>query len=257
MTAWQNRKANVIASALVGLLCVLLGSPAVVADPPKETPARDSVSGGTPMDGYLEMGEVLPKKGAGYVLTEQARSRKARFGVKELVALVKQAAFKVHRKHAGGLLKVADLSVRKGGRIDHHGSHQNGRDVDFIFYLTDSKGNPVESHGFIPVDANGYSTDPPMKYRFDTKRNWALVDAMLRSDKAKVQFIFVSNDIKTLLINYAKENGASPRNIQMATQIMRQPGKKAHMDHFHVRIYCPSSDKPTCKDIGPTWAWVR
>ena len=231
--------------------------PALANQPPGKKP-RDSVSVGTPMKGCLEQGEVLPKKGAGYVLTEEARKRKARFGASELVALIKQAAFKVNRKHRGGLLKVADLSTRKGGRIDHHGSHQNGRDVDFVFYLTDTKGNPVLSHGFVPIDSNGFSTEPPMKYKFDTKRNWALVQALLTSDKAKVQWIFVSDKVKKLLLDYAREKKVSPRIIRMADQVLRQPGKKkAHVDHFHVRIYCPTSDKPKCKDVGPRWAWIK
>jgi penicillin-insensitive murein DD-endopeptidase len=227
------------------------------AEQPAEIISRGTVSLGTPMRGNLERGEVLPRTGNGYVLTRTTRQRKARFGVTELIALIKQAAFKVNRKYKGSLLRVADLSARKGGSIEHHGSHQNGRDVDLLFYLLDKNGRNDNTEEFIPIDANGFSTEPPMTYRFDVKRNWALIEALLRSKKAIVQWIFISQDIKALLIAHAKKNGASKRIIRMAGQVLKQPGKKAHMDHFHVRIYCPKSDRPACEDVGPRWAWRK
>ncbi|MDJ0765374.1 MAG: penicillin-insensitive murein endopeptidase [Myxococcota bacterium] len=241
-----------ISSALIGGL-----SPAALANNPKGAIPNSSVSIGTPMGGRLENGEVLPKKGSGYVLIQETQRRRARFGASELVALVKEVAFRVQRKYRGSVLGVADLSRRLGGRIDHHGSHQNGRDVDFLFYLLDIKGKSIANHAFVPIDANGYSTEPPMAYRFDTPRNWALIEALLTSKKAIVQWIFVSDAIKALLLTHAQEVGASPLLIRQAEQVLRQPGKKLHMDHFHVRIYCPRTDKPACDDIGPRWAWTR
>ncbi|MCP4599435.1 MAG: penicillin-insensitive murein endopeptidase [Proteobacteria bacterium] len=229
----------------------------VRAEQPAGNGIRDSISVGTPMKGSLQKGEVLPRRGDGYVLTSETKRRRARFGVAELIALIKDAAFRVHRKHRGSALKVADLSTRLGGRINHHGSHQNGRDVDFIFYLIDEQGRAKSSEDFVSIDANGHSIDPPLKYRFDTARNWALVEALLRSDKAVVQWIFVADHIKKLLVAHAKQIGASPLIIGKARQVLSQPGKKTHIDHFHVRIYCPQSDRPECRDIGPTWAWTR
>ena len=228
-----------------------------LAEPPAGTEAGGTLSIGTPMRGSLKVGEVLPKKGAGYVLTRETRRRRARFGASELVALVKDAAFRVHRKHPGSTLRVGDLSARRGGRIDHHGSHQNGRDVDFLFYLFDDKGRPSSSEEFIPIDRNGFSTEPPMSYRFDTARNWALVRSLLTSRRAEVQWIFVADHLKQLLIDHALESGAPRKVIGRARQVLRQPGAKTHMDHFHVRIYCPRSDRPRCVDIGPRWAWIK
>ncbi|MCP4677448.1 MAG: hypothetical protein GY854_18435 [Deltaproteobacteria bacterium] len=229
----------------------------VLAEQPAGKKLPSSISIGIPMKGSLSQGEVLPKRGSGYVMTAETRKRRARFAVKELINLVKEAAFKVQRKHNGSLLRVADLSSRTGGRIDHHGSHQNGRDVDLLFYLLDKQGRPVSTELFIPIDANGYSTDPPLEYRFDVKRNWALIEALLRSRKAVVQWIFISKHIKSLLIEHAKTIKASPKIIRKASQVLSQPGRKTHMDHFHVRIYCPSGDKPQCRDVGPRWAWTR
>ncbi len=209
------------------------------------------------MKGNLSQGEVLPRKGAGYILRAETRRRRARFGVTELINIIKDAAFKVQRRHKGSLLTVADLSRRAGGRIDHHGSHQNGRDVDLLFYLNDKTGRSVSNGEFIPIDANGFSTEPPLEYRFDTARNWALVEALLRSNKAEVQRIFVADHLKALLINYAKQRGVSPNIVGKAKLVLSQPGKKTHMDHFHVRIYCPKTDRPECRDVGPRWAWTK
>ena len=246
-----------ICGILFVVVAFLLAASSSRADPPAGSNALDSVSVGLPMNGSLQRGEVLPRKGTGYVLIKSARERKARFGVLELVMLIKDAAYKVSRKHKGSILRVADLSTRKGGKIDHHGSHQNGRDVDFAFFMVDKQGAQAVSDVFVPFDANGYSVDPPMEYRFDTRRNWALAEALIKSRRATVQWIFVADHLKKLLIKYGETHGAKKSVLRMAEQIIHQPSKKAHWDHFHVRIYCPSDDSPECRDVGPRWAWVK
>jgi penicillin-insensitive murein endopeptidase len=227
------------------------------AGPPAASKGLASVSEGTPMKGRLSRGEVLPKKGSGYVMRKVTRERRARFGVSELVHLLQQAAHKVNRRHPGSLLAVGDLSTRKGGPIENHGSHQSGRDADLGFYVLDRAGKPAMPPDYVPFDANGYSVEPPLEYRFDTARNWALVEAMIRSDKAVVQWIFVADHLKQLMIDHARSHKAPTKVIGKALQVLKQPGKKAHWDHFHVRIYCPANDMPACKDVGPRWAWVR
>jgi len=228
-----------------------------LADPPAEGAHRGSVSIGTPMGGSLLRGEVLPRKGAGYEMLPATSERRARFGVSELVALVKKSAFRVRRKHPASLLLVGDLSTRRGGPIENHGSHQSGRDVDFLFYVTDPGGAPVANEGFVPFDGNGFSVDPPMRYRFDARRNWALVEALLSCDEAEVQWIFVADHLKDILLSYAVEAGAPRGIVAKARSVLHQPSKKAHWDHFHVRIYCPAGDRPECDDVGPRWAWAR
>jgi penicillin-insensitive murein endopeptidase len=247
-----------LAVATPGLLALLLGTVALAGPPAESKTKSESISRGTPMKGSLFRGEVLPRKGSGYAMLKVTRERRARFGVSELVHLVKEAAHKVRRRHKGSLLRVGDLSGRKGGPIDNHGSHQSGRDVDLLFYVVDGQGNPVSPEEFIPFDKNGYSVDPPMKYRFDTARNWSLVEALIRSDKAEVQWIFVADHLRKLMLDHAISQKKTPRSvIGKARQILKQPGKKAHWDHFHVRIYCPADDQPECRDVGPRWAWVR
>lgn len=246
-----------LAASTLLLLALLLGSAALAGPPAESQTKTETISKGTPMKGSLIRGEVLPKKGSGYAMMKVTRERRARFGVSELVRLVKDAAHKVRRRHKGSLLRVGDLSSRKGGPIDNHGSHQSGRDVDLAFYVLGSSGKPVSPDLYIPFDGNGYSVDPPMQYRFDTARNWALVEALIRSEHAEVQWIFVADHLKQLMLEHATARKQTPRSvIGKARQILKQPGKKAHWDHFHVRIYCPADDRPRCQDVGPRWAWI-
>ena len=216
-----------------------------------------SLSIGLPHKGALKNGEVLPSRGEGYNLMQTAKERKARFGVSELIQLVKWSTFKVHHRHKGAKIAVGDLSKRTGGKFEHHASHQNGRDVDFAFYVLNKNGKSVSISEMIPFDANGFSIEPPMTYRFDVARNWTLVRELVESNKAQVQWIFVAGHLEELLLNYAKEVKAPKRIIWRAEQMMKQPSKSSHWDHFHVRIYCPANDKPHCRDFGPKWGWLR
>jgi len=241
----------------VASLLISLCAFAAQADPPAESSVPDSVSIGLPMDGSLVRGQVLPKKGSGYRMMRKSADRKARFGVLELVMIIKDAAHKVQQKHRGSVLAVADLSARKGGSMDHHGSHQSGRDVDLAFFMLEGGDPAAAAEEFVPFDTNGYSIDPPMRYRFDVARNWAVVEAFIESSRAEVQWIFVADHLKRMLLAHAEAAGARRSTIQKARQILRQPGKKAHWDHFHVRIYCPDGDAPQCRDVGPKWAWAR
>lgn len=239
------------------LLAVALPCAATSGKQPDQPATRDSVSVGTPMSGSLVHGEVLPVKGSGYRLMQTTRDRKARFGTTELTRLVQRSAHEVRRRIPGSLLMVGDLSGRKGGPTDHHGSHQSGRDVDFAFYMVDRGGKPVATEVFMPFDANGYSVEPPMEYRFDTARNWALVRALLESEAALVQWIFVADHLRALLLEHGAASKAPGPVLGKARQVLRQPGKKGHWDHFHVRSYCPAGDLPRCRDVGPRWAWTR
>lgn len=251
MTSYVARLA-----VFITLFAVLVSSVAH-AGPPAESAARESVSIGTAMDGSLENGQVLPKKGSGYRLRGETVARKARFGTAELVGLVEDASHRVAKRYPGSVVVVGDLSGPRGGDLDHHGSHCSGRDADFLFFVRDSKGKSRVNADFVPMDGNGYSTDPPMAMRLDIERNWALIEALLTSKRAAVQWIFVSDKIKDLLLAHAEATGVSVRLLGIAKQMLRQPGFKAHVDHFHVRVFCSAADKPRCVDTGPRWAWVR
>jgi penicillin-insensitive murein endopeptidase len=217
----------------------------------------ESLSIGLPIKGSLMKGEVIPVTGRGYNLLESTKKEKVRFGTRELVMTIKSAAFRVSKKSPGANLQVGDLSSRKGGSLDHHASHQNGRDVDLMYYATLKNKKSVKAPRFTAFDKNGYSVDPPMKYKFDTKRNYLLVKELINSDFSEVQWIFTANHLKKLMLDYGESINDSPNFLRKAKQILKQPKKNLHWDHFHVRIYCPDNDIPRCKDFGPVWAWNR
>ncbi|MCK9462293.1 MAG: penicillin-insensitive murein endopeptidase [Proteobacteria bacterium] len=236
-----------LAAGLVACAAARISS----ADPPAEPAPPRSASIGAPMDGSLAGGAVLPKRGAGFQVMQKTLARRARFGTDELVRLVEEAAASVRRKDRGALLAVADLSQRRGGTLEHHGSHQSGRDVDFAFYMRDATGAPAVPADFVAFDRNGFSVDPPMAFRFDAARNWALVAALLSSKRAEVQWIFVSEHLKRILLLHADASGAAPMLVARARRALRQPGAKSHWDHFHVRIRCPADSGESCRD------WAR
>ncbi len=81
------------------------------------------------------------------------------WGLPQLVHMLHRAASAVARKHRGSQMLVGDLSGRTGGHLDHHGSHQSGRDADVGFYVTSSKGKPMAVKRFIPFDDAGNARD--------------------------------------------------------------------------------------------------
>jgi len=161
-------------------------------------------------------------------------------------------------------LGVADLSNKHGGALASHHSHQNGRDVDLIYYALDANSQPFapdEHMAFYnAIGKATYATAPafvkgiPERY-FDLARNWALVKAMLNNPSAKVEYIFVSPRVRYWLLRYAHQMHEDKTLIHKAQLRLHAPRKsKGHNDHMHVRIACSHEDieKGRCKkDSAP------
>lgn len=179
----------------------------------------------------------------------------AHFGTDELVALLERASRAVMARTPGARLTVGDLSRRGGGRFRPHRSHQSGRDADVAFYLTDPSGTPLDLHRFFDfrrdLTVRGHD-----ELRYDLVRNWQLVEAFV-TDEVPVQWIFVSNGIRTRLLEEGARQGASADVLARADAILSQPSHGGiHNDHFHVRIYCPAADHPRCLDDPPLHPWM-
>jgi len=212
----------------------------------------DSVSCGSTNRGALSDATMLPTKGTGFVMANPWRSRGTRYGTRELVSLIENSSLRVAELYDGSQLSVADMSHEQGGPIAQHRSHQNGRDVDLIYYAMDAKGRPFypDSH-MAYYSARGvatYAQSPafvkniPERY-FDMKRNWALVKTMMTSSDATVEHIFVSPRVKRWLLRFAEETSESPEIIKLATRVLHAPRDvKGHNDHMHVRISCTDAD---------------
>ena len=206
---------------------------------------------------------MLPRQGPGFVHRSR-RKADARYGTVELVQALVQAAARVGRELPGGRLVVNDLSHRRGGPIAHHGSHQSGRDVDVLFYLTDPDGRPLPSVA-APIDPTGAGTDykdlvdasDDVPLRLDVARTWLFVQSLIESAGSSLQRVFVVEHVRGLLLEHAKRVGA-PRHVwQRFGQITCQPGF-AHDDHMHLRFFCSAGDiRRGCKDAHPVYPWHR
>lgn len=214
--------------------------------------------------GSLLAAVELPVRGQGF---QRARvGEGTSFGTRKLVELLKRSAAAVARAYPGTApLYIGDLSSRHGGQHSRHGSHRTGRDVDVLFYLSDSRGRSIRGSGFYAFDERGvgYVSNPAAPVRgvafFDAARNWALVRAMLLDDEAPVQWIFCANGIKARLLAYAREHETETRVLYWASQVLHEPSSgNPHRDHFHIRVACSGEERTRgCEDNGPIWPWLR
>ncbi len=217
--------------------------------------AHNSRSRGLPFDGRLQNG-VLLRESRHVRYTTEYREAGHFYGTWELVQLIERAAYRVARRLPGARLSVGELSRSRGGRIPGHASHQNGRDIDISFYMTDARGRTFDPFGFARFDSEGQGRAPNQSLRFDDARNWELVAKLVADGDARVQYIFVAAAIKRRLLREGRRRGAPASVLDRANRLLAQPASgHRHDNHFHVRIYCPPANRPACRDEGPRHPW--
>ena len=158
------------------------------------------------------------------------------------------------------MLRVGNLSGRHGGPIRYSRSHQSGRDVDFAFYAVDAEGRPAQPDGMPRYRCSGRGRDSAVGLRFDTARNWALIEALLTDEDAEVEVIFVAPCLKRRLLRHAAERKAERGLRERAATLLREAGDRSydHDDHFHVRIFCSAEDLSLgCRNDPRAWPWTR
>lgn len=226
-------------------------------------PSTTSTSVRGPNDGELRGGVPFPMVGPG-LRFNPLRSGNARYGTVEMVQALVRAAMSVHRELPGSELVVNDLGLRRGGPIAHHASHQAGRDVDVLFYVTDRQGNVLTGVG-APLDPAGEGTDfknladptDDVPLRMDVLRSWRFVEHLLLDPNATVQRIFLAEHLRTILLEHARRVNASPQAIARFEESTCQP-QYPHDDHFHFRFFCSAEDiRRGCEDSGPIYPWHR
>lgn len=224
---------------------------------PPLVPAGVSGSIGMTHRGALLGGVELPKEGVGYRFL---RDDDRHWATARFARVIERAAKTVDEERPGGVLTIGDISTRSGGAIMPHFSHRAGRDADLLLYMTTLDGAPVRSPGFIHVQADGLAQDPDTKkfYRFDVEREWLLVKTMLEDDDARVQWMFVSDTVKAMLLTWAKAKGERTETIYRAVSVMAQPHPGGpHDDHVHVRTACDDVEIALgCEPFGPERAWL-
>jgi|GEM_PF-6405152 len=182
-----------------------------------------SDSAGWHARGTLRHPAVLPFEGDGYVVPPPWRTRQSNFGSDELVALIVRVSREVANAYPGSVAAVGDLSRRNGGESIEHKSHQSGRDVDIFYYGMNATGRPeIPRNTMLHYDRAGRAIrwSPPQgvrapalplpEIRFDPRRNWRLVRALLRDPDVEVQWIFVQRDLAALLLQEGLLEGDDP-----------------------------------------------
>jgi penicillin-insensitive murein DD-endopeptidase len=245
-----------------------------------------SVSLGTHARGALLRGVELPDEGAGYRVPAPWRPRHRLYATEEVVRWLTGAFGRVASELPGSVAEVGDLSSQGGGRSIQHKSHGSGRDVDIFYYASDPQGRPVlperamfrfgadgEAVGWSPPSPDrdgrhprlsrhalaGLIHDPLPAARFDARRTWALVRAMLTDPSVEVQWIFIHHALADLLLREGPTAADDPALVARAAALMHQPSDaQPHDDHMHVRVYCEPSDRALgCLDRGPQRWWKK
>jgi penicillin-insensitive murein DD-endopeptidase len=212
-----------------------------------------SISVGRPSRGRIVDGARMPERGEGFLTREIWKSRGNRYGTDELVDLLIGVSGRALQQNAGVRLVVADLSGRGGGAAPQwHRSHQNGRDVDLLYYMKDKTGKAFENDAMHVVGPNLVAKDGS-GHVVDVPRMWNLVKELLTAPEATVQWIFVYQPVANAIVEHAIKIGEPEALVERARKACKQPGDSApHNDHVHVRVYCSHQDRSYgCVDIGP------
>jgi penicillin-insensitive murein DD-endopeptidase len=212
-------------------------------------PSGKALSIGSPTDGKLDGGERVHTSRALRIAPGYSE-HDVRWGLPALTQMIEHAAGQVAKKYPGSVMNLGHLSRQHGGELDHHASHESGRDADIGFYVN-SGGKPYLADRFMAFGEDGKAAHNKA-VSFDTARNWALVSELLTDPKARVTHIFVASPLRDKLLGYAKQAGAHPDIRERAAMVLAQPhGALPHDDHFHVRIGCPSRMEGCVEDPTP------
>ncbi len=242
-----------MAAALVALLmapAALAKGPAQAArpataraaHPAKTAKAREPEgrSVGSPTEGHL-VGGVRLEEGTALRVAPAYTGGDVRYGTRQLVHLVDRASKRVKQQFPDAVLTVGHLSKLGGGELDHHASHESGRDADLGFYVKSGAGKPLYAPAFVAFAGDGKARTWPGAH-FDDAKNWALVEALVLDPEARVTHLFVAQPLRDRLMAFAQRTGVRESTRVRVSEVLAQPhGALPHDDHFHVRIACPGS----------------
>lgn len=209
--------------------------------------------------GRIVRGVEMPLVGDTWRFVSSVPDRKTNFGTPPLLNALQRASVRVHQRYRGARLTLGNISFKEGGDIPWSVSHNSGRDADVAFYVTDKDNNMVEIDRFVMMNRLGVGKFNNTDVYFSVPQNWAFVEALLTDPMVQVQWIFVSNPLRTLLLEYAASlPDVDPTTLARAEVVVRQPSDSSpHADHFHVRLYCGRADVlDGCRNTGQIWDWV-
>lgn len=200
-----------------------------------QVPESLSQSVGSPSDGRLLHPEVLREHPA-YVLRDPARA----WGTLETIRAIREGFAAVHKSDPElPRVRVHDISLRAGGHMADHRSHQSGRDVDISYYQKQCGGDGCAFRRLGTSD-------------LDVARQWELLRYWL--SRGQLEAAFIDYSLQAALYRHARSQGATreelarwfqyPRGKDNPYGVVRHFPK--HDDHMHLRFTCHDTD-PDCK----------
>jgi penicillin-insensitive murein endopeptidase len=201
---------------------------------------------------------ALADEGPGYRRLRPGEG--TRYGSATLLQAIERAAAEVAEVFPGGYpLRIGDLSGPSGGTHPRHRSHRSGRDADALFFVKDAGGLPAPNDAWMRFDRFGWAVSGGRAFELDDGRNWHFVRTLVLDDRARVKWIFCSNEVKARLLRYAVRHEPSPSAVLRATWVLHQPSAgDPHDDHFHIRVGCNQAERALgCQEEPPHWPWLN
>jgi hypothetical protein len=113
--------------------------------------------------------------------------------------------------------------------------------------VSDGQGRPVMLDAFEAFGGDGRSLLNASHF-FDAYRNWVMLSSWLSDLRVVVTHVFVSAELRQLLLEYGRQSPEFARFVPLAAQVLHP--HPAHIDHFHLRIACPSDQGRSCIDVS-------
>lgn len=192
--------------------------------------------------GSLLNASHLQDDGEGFI--KLFRDRDRAWGTEELVNLVTETAKALKVIYPDSEhLQIGDIGQKMGGLITRHGSHQNGLDVDIVYFRENRQEQDLnETDGFVEL----FVVNGKLTPNFDLERNWTMVK--LLGNNPKVARMFVDPVIKKSLCLYGKDTKDLVDNVEALRKLRPLKG---HADHIHVRLNCPETSIRCIKQDPP------
>lgn len=208
---------------------VRVGRELVIFTPVPESRSR---SIGLPHDGRLVQASQLPRRHPSFYVRRPGRA----WATDETVRWIVEGYEALRRADPSTpVIEVHDLSLRQGGPMHGHRSHESGRDAD-IAYFQRGCADPCRFRRIGPE-------------HLDVERQWRVFSHWLES--GQVEAIFMDIHLQRVLYEHARERGVSrhdlsrwfqyPRDVDDRYGVIRHHPR--HADHFHVRFICHETDE--------------
>lgn len=183
--------------------------------------------------GRLMHADIFEDSGIGFV--KILRSRQRGYAAMHLKKIVQNGALEMSKAYPElERLQIGDVAQEGGGKVGAHLSHQNGLDIDLVYFRRDTREqdpNLAENFDEKFVEAGEVTEN------FDGQRNWEILSGFVQS--GHVKRIFVDQAIKRYFCSQYK----SEVNSKLVFETLRRLRPlKLHDDHFHLRVDCPFGD---------------